>query len=73
MPSSPTNRRCVVGDDIANRLMAFIESDGVLWDAVHEIQRLRRDRDRWRRTAEQLAHELGKTKYAHAVYEDNND
>lgn len=47
-----------MSDDIMNRLMAFVEADGVLWDAVHEIKRLRADRDRWRKIADDLYKQL---------------
>ena len=38
-------------------------------EAMDEIQRLRVDRDRWQKVAEQLATELGKTEYAHTEYQ----
>lgn len=41
-----------------------------LHKAADEIERLRINRDRWRKTAEQLARELGKVEYAQATYED---
>ena len=41
-----------------------------LTEAADEIERLRINRDRWRKTAEQLARELGKVEYAQATYED---
>ena len=47
------------------------------WDMSRDLQRslewMTEDRDRWRRTAEVLARELGKTGYAQAEYDNQGD
>lgn len=63
-------------DDIVTRLRITSEHHADVWleaivtEAADEIERLRINRDRWRKTAEQLARELGKVEYAQATYED---
>lgn len=51
---------CVVSNDVAKRLMAFIATDDVLWDAVHEIQRLQERSDHWKNMYEIVAARLYK-------------
>ena len=47
------------------------------WDMSRDLQRslewMTGDRDRWRKTAEMLARELGKPEYAQAEYENQGD
>ena len=47
------------------------------WDMTNDLQRsldwMTSDRDRWRKTAEMLARELGKPEYAQAEYENQGD
>ena len=56
------------------RLWASVDANDQAVNDLHkaadEIERLRINRDRWRKTAEQLARELGKVEYAQATYED---
>lgn len=64
-----------MSDDIVIRLKKM---NGLLTDmewltvieAAYEIERLRRNRDRWRNTAHDLARQLGKTEYADTTYQD---
>ena len=65
-------------DDIVTRLREHWEAEKMLgndWlcevlrDASEEIERLLYERDCWKKVAEKLANELGKTEYAHTEYQ----
>ena len=71
-----------MSDDIVTRLReteaywkgtASHEDFVICGEAADEIERLRADRDRWRKTAEMLARELGKPEYAQAEYDNQGD
>jgi len=56
-------------DDIVTRLREFGDSYGLDYEAADEIERLRADRDRWRKIAEQLFLWLHPSPEDDSVYE----
>lgn len=55
-------------NDVAQRLMTFIESDGVLWDAVYEIRHLQAMCDHWKHMYEIVAARLYKIENGWSVH-----